>query len=410
MQNTQDHLSHKPFPAGYPGSAYLSPAYISPATCAELIFPTLSSIPRKLVQHRERSDVLKEIHDSQQLSEAFHRMPDEMQQAFVDFCMGNRGLQITYDPFFKSIFDHNRHPGRLDMLLSDLLGQEVTVVSVEDLKRSLPSAESSLIFLDILVRLKDGSLVDVEIQKIGLKFPVERAFCYGSDMIMRQYDILKEAFAQDFSYEKMRPVYVIVFIEESSGPFHRTPDHYIHRSKMVFDTELELNDLIKFIFIPLDIFRKSMHNENRKEEHHTDTSTPLTRLDAWLYFLSSDHPEDMERIIRAYPFFNDIYRDIMSFQYDVNELMYMVPEALQIMDNNTIKMMVEERKEKIAKQEKQIQAQEKKIQNQEETIQTQEVKIQTQKEKIQTLEEKNLTLEQQNAALLAELEALKSRK
>lgn len=96
-------------------------------------------------------------------------------------------------------------------------------------------------------------------------FPVERAFCYGSDLLMRQYDALKESLGQDFTYQKMNPVYVIVLIEESTREFHAIPEQYIHRSQLSFDTQLELKNLIRFIFIPLDIFRKSsiMKTERR---------------------------------------------------------------------------------------------------------------------------------------------------
>ena len=409
FSDTFDMTKHNYHPAEYLASAYLTPTYLSPATCSELIFPILPTVPKKLIRHRERSSVLQEIESSPELSTAFYQMPLEMQQAFLDFCMGNRGLRITYDPFFKYIFDHNRHPGRLDMLLSDILGQEVTVLKVEDLKRDISTSESSLIFMDILVKLKDGSLVNVEMQKIGLKFPVERAFCYGSDLLMRQYDALRNSLGQDFTYQKMNPVYVIVLIEESTHEFHAIPEHFIHRSQLSFDTQLELKNLIRFIFIPLDIFRKIKHNETRKEEHHTVPMQPLTRLDAWLCFLSSDHPEDMERIIQAYPFFCDIYKDIMSFQYDVNELMYMVPRALQIMDNNTIKLMIEEQKEKLAEERKKVEEERQKFEAERQKAETERQKAEAERQKAEAAVEEIKRLKAQNAALAAENESLKAR-
>lgn len=41
--------------------------------------------------------------------------------------------------------------------------------------------------MDVLVRLNDNSLGNVEVQKIGYRFPLARADCYASDPILRQY-------------------------------------------------------------------------------------------------------------------------------------------------------------------------------------------------------------------------------
>ena len=92
---------------------------------------------------------------------------------------------LTYDPVFKSIFSEELHPGRLDMLISDFIGQKVKVIAALPVERIIIDEESSLLKMDIIAELENGSLVDVEMQKIGLKFPVERAFCYGADLLMR---------------------------------------------------------------------------------------------------------------------------------------------------------------------------------------------------------------------------------
>lgn len=52
--------------------------------------------------------------------------------------------------------------------------------------------ETSLLILDILVRLEDGSLADIEVQKIGYKFAGERAACYSADLLLRQYKRMRE--------------------------------------------------------------------------------------------------------------------------------------------------------------------------------------------------------------------------
>jgi hypothetical protein len=59
--------------------------------------------------------------------------------------------------------------------------------------------KGSLVIMDILVRLEDQSLVDVEMQKIGYCFPSQRSTCYASDLIMRQYNALRAEYGKKFN-------------------------------------------------------------------------------------------------------------------------------------------------------------------------------------------------------------------
>ena len=201
---------------------------------------------------------------------------------------------LTYDPVFKSIFSEELHPGRLDMLISDFIGQKVKVIAALPVERIIIDEESSLLKMDIIAELENGSLVDVEMQKIGLKFPVERAFCYGADLLMREYDIVKKRKHDTFSYKDIKPVYVIIFMEQSYSLFWEMQGQHIHRSRFIFDTGLEMNELIKFIFVPLDIFREKYHNK----DININGELNITRLEAWMYLLSSDRPQDMEMLIK----------------------------------------------------------------------------------------------------------------
>lgn len=42
-----------------------------------------------------------------------------------------------------------------------------------------------------------------------------------------------------FTYRDIKTVYTIVFFEKSTQEFHLIKEHYIHKSKQVFDTKLE---------------------------------------------------------------------------------------------------------------------------------------------------------------------------
>lgn len=70
------------------------------------------------------------------------------------------------------------------------------------------SDTGSFVIMDIIVTLSDGTTVNVEIQKIGYDFPGERASCYISDFIMRQYNRVKH-----FSFRDLKPVILIVIKE-----------------------------------------------------------------------------------------------------------------------------------------------------------------------------------------------------
>ena len=306
---------------------------------ASLIFPEIQLLPQVLGEPRLRADVMRQITSDVGTNTAFQKLSAQEREAFLGFCMGNRGLKITCDPFFLHIFDPDIHPGRLNRLLSCILKQSVTVKEILPRERRRISEKSSLIIMDILAQLSDNSLVNVEMQRIGYDFPIQRGFCYGADLLVRQYDMVKESYRSQnrkFSYRHIQPVCVIVLMENSSSVFHQYPTQYIHRSQFIFDTGMQAEQLENFIYIALDIFREMEHNE-------------ITELDAWMYFLGSDRPEDILHIIGHYPFFQELYQDIVKFRYQPKELITMFSDALRIMDQNAIEYMVDELKAEMAR-------------------------------------------------------------
>ena len=45
--------------------------------------------------------------------------------------------------------------------------------------------------MDIVVELEDGSIANVEMQKIGYLFPGQRCACYSADLLLRQYKMVR---------------------------------------------------------------------------------------------------------------------------------------------------------------------------------------------------------------------------
>ena len=315
----------------------------------------------------------------------FLALTEPLQQDFLSFCMGTKGAKLTYDPFFKFVFDPQKHPHRLEEFLSLCLGMPLSIVAVLPNESERLSEEGSLLIMDILVRLESGDLVNVEIQRVGYYFPGPRCACYSSDLVMRQYSQVRadmKKAGKRFSYRDIKNVYTIVLIQSSTSEFHQYQDQYLHYAAQTFDTGLKLDLIQKYLIIPLDIFLKCPHNE-------------LTRLDAWLYFIASDNPADIMRVIRAYPDFKELYREVFRFRFMTKELVSMFSEGLRLLDAGTVQYMIED-------QQAQIEQLQQKLKERE--MAEQQLRQQAEERRAQA-EQQRAQAEQQQARALAEKEA-----
>ena len=161
-------------------------------------------------------------------------------------------------------------------------------------RRSVSSVRFPLLAMDIVVELGDGSIANVEMQRIGYLFPGQRSACYSADLLLRQYKRLRGS-RENFRYRDIRNVYTIVLFEKSPQAFHAYPETCCHFFEQKSDSGLTMELVQKYLFIPLDIFRKNPQNRSRK--------------DAWLTLFSSDDPDTIVELLEDYPEFKDIYRD-----------------------------------------------------------------------------------------------------
>ena len=336
---------------------------------------------------RSREQVLDMLKTNPDIWHKFQLLTNEFQEELIGFSMGSSGLKISYDPFFKLVFDPDVHNDRLSMMLSCIMKQKVAVKRVLSPESNRITAEGSLLIMDVLAELESGELVNIEIQRIGYAFPGERAACYSSDLILRQYSRTKGRKENGSTYKKLQNVYTIVLIENSSADFHKIAGQYIHRSSQVFDTGLELDLLQKYIFVALDVFREITYNLNEE-------------IEAWLLFLSSDRPEDIMRIIERYPDFREIYEEIAQFQVKPEELVGMYSKALEILDRNTVQYMIEEQKQEIEEQQREIEERKREIVEQQREIEEHKREMEEQQQEI---EERKREIEEQQK----EIERLK---
>lgn len=285
---------------------------------------------------RSREEVMDKIHRSEELKQIFYSWQEDEQREFLDFCTGVRGIKMLYDFFAKEILNPETTPERINELLSLLLKQKVRILTVLPNDSSRIADENSLIISDIVVELEDGSIANIEIQKIGYKFPGQRSACYSSDLLLRQYKRVRSKEKKKFSYKDIKNVYTIVLFEKSTEEFHRYPDIYLHYFEQKSDSGLQLDLLQKYLFIPLDIFRKKQHN-----------GVINNKLDAWLAFLSMDDPDMILAIVEKYPEFKPLYEQAYEFCRNIEEVMGMFSKELYELDRNTVQYMIDEMQEEI---------------------------------------------------------------
>lgn len=320
---------------------------------------------------RTRQEVLKEIQSQKHLTAAFRNWTDEQQDEFLNFCTGVKGVKLLYDAFFKEIMNPETTPERLEQLLSFILNQPVRIKSVLPNDSNRIADESSLLILDILIELEDGSLANVEVQKLGYLFPGQRSACYSADLLLRQYKRIKGEQKKKFSYKSIKNVYTIVLFEKSPAEFQLFTHDYIHRLEQVSDTGIKINLLQKYIFIPLDIFQKSLHNNGIQNE-----------LEAWLTFFSTDEPEWIEQLITTYPAFIPLYQDVYSICQNTERVMEMYSEELRILDKNTVQLMIDEMQDTINEQKAQLDQKDEQLDRQTEQLHQQTEQLHQQTEQL----------------------------
>ncbi len=316
----------------------------------------MSNLKEHFPMIRDRETIINEISQNTNLKSIFDTWTEDEQNIFLDYCTGERGLKICYDPFFKEVFNVEYDKSRLDDQLSSIMGETVEIISVIPNEGARISSEGNLILTDILVRLENGSLVNVEIQKIGYTFPGARASCYSADLLLREYKRVRDKDGKKFNYSNIMPVYTIVIFEESPAELRAAKDYYIHKSKTIFDTGVKVNLLQNFIFISLDNFRDILQNRIDKARNGLENKLLSgdellhSRLEEWLMFLSVDEPELIEVLLRYRPYFRDLYTDIYEMCLNTERLMNMYSKLLSELDKNTVVYMIDELKAEIDSQ------------------------------------------------------------
>ena len=297
---------------------------------------------------------------------------EEWAGRYEDFLKGKKSLPLLYDPFFKKIFNTTERRDRLSELVSCLLGQKVTVLEV------FPNEDSQflgvMIIMDMVVLMADGSIANIEIQKISYDFPAERISCYSADLVLRQYKMItgknqvgKHELSMNGSskpsYKDMRKVHTIILFEDSNKSLISDMDKalYFHVGKTKFNTGIKIELLQDFVLVSLDTFRKYRYSdikEGRTEitDYDYDSSQYNDALVSEkmkrdrLKFLSlfvAETPQEIDKLVETFPDLESVRQDINEYLERPGEVLSMFSEALRILDRNTAELMVDRMKDEI---------------------------------------------------------------
>ena len=297
---------------------------------------------------------------------------EEWAGRYEDFLKGKKSLPLLYDPFFKKIFNPVERRDRLSELVSCLLGQKVTVLEV------FPNEDSQflgvMIIMDMVVLMADGSIANIEIQKISYDFPAERISCYSADLVLRQYKMItgknqvgKHETSMNGSskpsYKDMRKVHTIILFEDSNKSLISEVDKalYFHVGKTKFNTGIKIELLQDFVLVSLDTFRKYRYSdikEGRTEitDYDYDSSQYNNALVSEkmkrdrLKFLSlfvAETPQEIDKLVETFPDLESVRHDINEYLERPGEVLSMFSEALRILDRNTAELMVDRMKDEI---------------------------------------------------------------
>lgn len=296
-------------------------------------------------------------------------------ERFRAFLKGKKTLPLLYDPFFKKIFSPVEHRERLSELVSCLLGQQVTVLEV------YPAEDSQFIgifvIMDMVVRMSDGSIANIEIQKVPYDFPAERISCYSADLVLRQYKMLTgskneiesendsddgDDVGEEVSYKSMRKVHTIILFEKSSANLQSEFDEkfYFHVGKTVFNTGIKINLLQDFLLISLDTFKKYRYSDiitgrTNVTEYDCDKTQYSDGISdkmvsdriKYMSLFVAETPEEIDRLVALFPDLESVRHDINEYLVRPKEVLNMFTEALRILDRNTANLMVDRLKEEV---------------------------------------------------------------
>ena len=83
-----------------------------------------------LFTQTDRKIVIDKLKNNPLLSVRFRSLKGELKERMIDFLCGTATLPLTYDPFFKKLFNPDIYPERLENFISSVLKKKVKIKCV----------------------------------------------------------------------------------------------------------------------------------------------------------------------------------------------------------------------------------------------------------------------------------------
>ena len=199
-----------------------------------------------------REEILERVEESLELRNSYCRLSAPLRERFIDFLRGARTLPLTYDPFFKAIFDPKLHPERLSGLISSLLGIPVKVKEILPTEDRMPETyihrgritfdtglemeflqEYCLVALDVFRQIPYA--VDRNEQTVWLSLLVTETV-EEAEELMTEYPWLKEIY-KEIAMLRQKPEEVLHMFSEALRIMDRNTVKY-----MVEEQQKELEE------------------------------------------------------------------------------------------------------------------------------------------------------------------------
>ncbi len=133
----------------------------------------------------------------------FRNLSQEEKEDLIIKIATSTYIDLLCDWAFKHVFGHNEK--NLMLLLNDILPEEIVHIEYDTNELDTWKADDKKVIMDVLCHTKDGRKIIVEMQRGDKSFIRNRLLFYQSAMIYTQL-------AKGESYGKLKPVYVICFM------------------------------------------------------------------------------------------------------------------------------------------------------------------------------------------------------
>ena len=200
---------------------------------------------------KTEAELLREAQLEEQYKELLAKSPKRVVEEIKAIETGERLPELYSDYAFKKQFDADVHRDRLTKLLQMIFGFSLEVVSSLKNEAVLTTIYSKKSILDILAKLSNNAVSNIEMQVVAQEFITKRIDVYCSDVILMQYSVQEGQKKEGFDFNKIEKTYVAVLMKESPKLF-RDNKSYIHRKLSITDTGIELPSLEEVVYLELD--------------------------------------------------------------------------------------------------------------------------------------------------------------